>query len=117
MPAQVVVVHQDASVAASLAKAIEANGRTVQAFSDPLLALTALERPGQVELLITCVAFAPGRPHGLSVALMARMKRHEIKLVFLTRPGEEEHVRELGECMLLPVNAQRLAELAERLLA
>lgn len=116
MPAEVVVVLQDSPMAEELASAIRDKGHAVQPFIDPIKALEALERAEKAELLITCIGFPRGKPNGQSLALMARMKRPGIKLVFLTRPGEDRHVCQLGDCVPLPVAVPQLAEFAEELL-
>lgn len=117
MPAQVVVVLDNAETAALLARTLRANGHGVQPFSDPMLALDALERAQHVELLITCLRFAPGRPTGRSIALMTRYKRPDIKLILLCHAEEEEFAADLGRCLGLPVDVPKVAAAAEQLLA
>lgn len=117
MPAQVVVVLQNASVAKELSDAIQANGHTVQPFTDPLQALDALERAEKIELLITCIQFPANKPNGRSLALMAKMKRPGIKVIFISRPGEEQHVSDLGSCLPPPIDVLQVSTLAEKLLA
>lgn len=116
MPAQVVVVLQDSVALNAVACAIRSNGHTVQPFVDPLRALSALEQAHKVELLITCVSFVTGKGNGRSLVLMTRMKRPDVKCIFLVQPGEDHHVRDLGECLPLPVDVPRLAQLAEAML-
>lgn len=116
MPAQVVVVFHDPKITEELAYAIRSNGHVVQPFTDPMLALNALEQAQKVELLITCVQFSAGKPNGRSLALMARRKRPGIKCMFLTRPGEDQHVRDLGECVSLSTHIPSLAGMADALL-
>lgn len=117
MPAQVVVVLQEAAVAEELAEAIRTSGRTVRSFTDPLEALEALEQAEKAELLITCIGFPPGKPNGKSLALMGRMRRPGIKLIFLTRPGEDQHVCDLGECLPLPADVPKLTAMTTTLLS
>lgn len=117
MPAQVVMVLQDDLALGGLANAIRANGHTVQPFTDPMDALTALEQAKRVELLITCLQFPPGKPNGQALARMARMKRPGIKCIFVVMPGEGEHVEDMGDCVPMPVDVPRIAALAEELLS
>lgn len=117
MPAQVVVVLDDADTVRALTNAIRANGHTVQPFTDPLAAMNALEGAKKAELLITCIAFPTGKGNGRSLALMARYKRPGIKLIFLCHPRDEEHIGDLGRCLPLPVDVPKVVGLAERLLA
>lgn len=116
MPAQVVVVLDEIEAAGALAHSIRANGHTVEPFTDPIQAMGALEQAKRAELLITCVQFPAGRGNGRSLALVARMKRPGIKLIFLCRPHDEEHIGDLGHCLPLPVNVRKVVELAEQLL-
>lgn len=101
----------------AVADAIRGNGHTVQAFDDPLPALDALEQPRRVELLITGVRFAPGKPNGQSLALMARMKRPGIKAIFICPPEEQQHIADLGQSLAPPVDVQAVIVLAEQLLS
>lgn len=117
MPAQVVVVLDDADAVEAVMNAIRAHGHSVQPFTDPMQALEALEGARRVRLLITCVSFPAGKGNGRSLALMARLKRPTIKLLFLCRPEEEDYIRDLGQCLTLPVDVPKVAELAEQLLA
>lgn len=117
MPAQVVVVLQDSAVVDAVTNAIRANGHTVQPFTDPILALAAVERAKRMALLITCVQFPPGKPNGRSLALMARQKRPGIKLIFICEPRQEQYVADLGPRLPPPVEVPKVAALAEQLLA
>ena len=116
MPAQVVVVFPDPAVLDGLASAIGANGHTVRTFADPMLALNALDQAQHVELLITGVHFSSGKPNGRSLALMARLRRPGIRLIFICSLEEEEHVADLGRCLRPPVDVPAVAALAETLL-
>lgn len=117
MPAQVVVVLQDSATVDGLTSAFRANGHTVQPFTDPMLALAAVEQAKRMELLITCVQFPSGKPNGRSLALMAQQKRPGIKLIFICEPRQEPHVADLGLCLPSPVDAAKVAALGEQLLA
>lgn len=117
MPAQVVLVHQDSAVLNALTNSLRANGYTVQPFTDPMEALTALEQAKRVQLLVTCVQFPSGTPNGQALARMARHKRPGIKCIFLTQPGESEHVADLGDSLPMPVDVPKVAGLPEQLLS
>jgi hypothetical protein len=66
-------------------------------------------RDGQsVELLITRVNLPPGSPHGVSLAMMARRKIPDLKVLFIARPEQQEHTDGIGEFIpLLSYQARR----------
>ena len=103
LPACVIFVHDDPAFLASAASAIQRSGYTVAAFSDPMQALSTLEKAKSAELLVTRAEFSRGKPNGVSLALMARVRRPGIKVLFMGRPEHDEHTRGLGD--LLPADA------------
>ena len=117
MPAQVVIVLPDSAELEDLAGAIRVNGHSVQTFADPLPALEALEQARRIELLITSVKFPPGKSNGQALALMTRMRRPRIKVIFICPADEQEHIADLGYCLPPPVDVQAVAALVEDLLS
>ena len=67
MPAPVVLVHNDPEFLETAKASLEAAGFVVASFSSPMLALTALETPHTVNLLITGNFFGPGQPNAVSL--------------------------------------------------
>jgi DNA-binding response OmpR family regulator len=116
MPAEVVIIHPDSPTASALAVAFRARGWTVRYYADPLLAMDALEKASLIELLLTCVRFADGRSNGQALALMARQRRPDVKLLFMCAPSDEHHVCDLGECVALPVDLASVVIKGEKLL-
>lgn len=116
MRAEIVIVHPDSLTASRLAFAFQARGWTVRHYADPLLAMDALEQANLIKLLVTCVAFHDGRSNGISLALMTRSRRPNVKLIFMCAPGDEQHARELGECVALPTDVPAVVEKGEALL-
>ena len=92
MPAAVLVVHnerdtRDLAVTALRAAFLEAVG-----FEDPMAALDAIEKAGsRVRVLVTRVAFKPGKPNGIALARMVRLKRPGTKVVFVAREEYAAH--------------------------
>lgn len=117
MPATVVIVHDDGALTAQTKAALEQNGHDVATFADPMAALQALERARSADLLITRVNFGPGKPHGVSLALMARTRRPQIKVLFVTRPENQQHTEGVGELLPAPAAADDVIAAAERLLS
>jgi hypothetical protein len=68
-------------------------GHDVSTFQDPLDALNAIEAAPRFEILVTRVQFAPGRPNGLALSNMARMKLPGIKVLFTVAPQNVEYTK------------------------
>jgi two-component SAPR family response regulator len=115
MPAAIVLVHDDAEFVEQVVTALRSTGREVAVFSDPMAALDALTEAETVELLITRINFPPGKPHGISLALVARGKRPNIKVLFTARPEFADHVEDIGEFLPVPVKTAKLLAAVERL--
>jgi DNA-binding NtrC family response regulator len=94
MPARIVVVHDDADFVEELAAGIRAESHEVAIFPDPIAAWDALEAAQKTEVLVTRVAFPPGRSNGMALARMAMSKRREIKTIILSRPEYAEEFRD-----------------------
>jgi PleD family two-component response regulator len=91
MPARVVVVLDDLDFANQTVEELAARKYEAIALPNPLTALEALERAARIELLITSAGRAEGQPHGVSLALMARSKRQDVKVVFVGAPEQARH--------------------------
>ena len=70
-----------------------AAGYDVTAFTDTISALAALEAAQWLELLITRVIFPPGQPNGVALAIMARVKKPGVKVLFAALPETREYSR------------------------
>ena len=79
-------------------------------------AVDALDKAQTVELLITRVQFATGKPNGIALARMARFRRRNIQILFTALPEFEQEVKGLGEFMPMPVAVPDVVDAAERLL-
>jgi len=86
------------------------------ASSDPLAALSALEDARRVEVLVTRLHFGPGKSNGVALALMARLKRPGVRVVFLEKADDPELTAGLGEVAEGPVDAASLTDLVDKLL-
>lgn len=81
-----------------------------------MAALTAPEAAQQVEVLVTRVRYAPGKPNGIALALMARRKRPGIRMLFAVLPEFEVNAAGLGEFLAMPVSVAEVVETVLRLL-
>ena len=116
MPARVVVVLDDLEFADQAVGGLAAQNYEAIALPDPLAALDALESAVRVELLITCTIHAEGQPNGVSLALMARAKRRDVKVIFVGTREQAQHTEGLGTFLTSPVTVEVVVETAVSLL-
>ena len=117
MPAAVLVVHnerdtRDLAVTALRAAFLEAVG-----FENRMAALDAMEANSRVRVLVTRVDFGPGKPNGIALARMVRVKRPSTKVVFVAREEYAAHAEGLGVFLPMPLtNPDILVATVSRLL-
>ncbi|HEX4113542.1 MAG TPA: hypothetical protein VH020_13500 [Stellaceae bacterium] len=118
MPARIVVVHDDPEFLQSVCNALQFDGHdSVAGLSDSLMALSALEVAESVDLLITGMHFPQGKPNGISLALIARRMRPNVKILFAAPPEDQKHADGLGEFLPAPVSIPYLIAIVRGLLA
>jgi hypothetical protein len=115
-PAQVVVVLDDLDFADQTVKKLAARKYKAIALPSPLAALDALEGAVGVEVLITCTVHVEGQPNGVSLALMARSKHRNVKVVFVGTPEQARHTERLGTFLTSPITVEEVVETAVRVL-
>jgi DNA-binding NtrC family response regulator len=103
MPAQIVLVHDEEAFRTNVTTALEAEGYTVACYPDALAAADALSAVNLVELLITRAHFRPGRSNGANLAMMLKVQKPRLRVIFVAAPEAHEHVARLGVFMLAPV--------------
>jgi DNA-binding response OmpR family regulator len=59
-------------------------GYKVIAVPDTMTALRALDEGGRIDLALVDVMMPPGQPHGLSFAKLAKVKRADLPVIFMT---------------------------------
>jgi DNA-binding NtrC family response regulator len=116
MPARVVVVHDEPGFVGELVAALHLAGHQVADFTDPLAAWDALAAARLTEVLITGVQFPAGKSNGLALALMARVKRPGIQVIFTARPQFARECEDAGMFLPLPVSVPHVAKTVELLL-
>ena len=77
------VVHEDADTRELALGALRAADHEAVAFVDPIVALDAIEADSRVRVLVTGATFPAGKPNGVSLGCMVRVKRPGVKIVFL----------------------------------
>src|SRR6266404_6483909 len=114
MPGNIIMVHDDPRFIEEATAALRSAGHDIATFGDPMEALNALEAAQHIDILITRVRFAPGRPHGVALANMALLKRPGLKVLFTVAPENIEHAEGVGEFVAAPIDIPELvAKVAE----
>ena len=111
------VVDDDADFCETVSQLLQRAGFAVAMATDFQPALAALEGPQRIDLLITDVVM-PSRVNGMALSRMARMRRRDIKVIYVTGfdiPGLENEA--LGPVLRKPVDDQTLIAEVERALA
>ena len=116
MPAQIVLVHDDAAFADAVSGALRESGFEVMVFPDPLVALDAIGAASRMELLITRAHFSAGLSNGQALALMGRDKRPGLKVLFVCRPENAKYVEDLGHVVTAPAAVSHVVSAAARLI-
>ena len=96
MPARIVVADDDPEFVNNTVMALRGAGYDVAAFADSMSALAALEVAQLVEVLITGLEFPEGLPNGVSLGLMARLKRPGVNVLLRRRREEPDVYRGCG---------------------
>jgi DNA-binding NtrC family response regulator len=104
MAVRVVVVHDEPDVGMEVAVALKVAGYEVDMFPDPMIALDALESSVDISVLITDLEFSPGKPNGISLARMARIRRPGLQVVIVGRPEFAAHADGLGAFVPAPID-------------
>jgi hypothetical protein len=107
VPTSIVLVHDVAEFVEHTATALRAVGYAVTTFSDTMTAIDALENEQPVDILITRVNFAPGQPNGVAFALMARVRRPGLNVLFVGLPERFPYTEGVGVLLPAPVNRRR----------
>ena len=116
MPAQIVVVLDEPEAAGQVVALLNAQGRDAASLADSMAALDALGGAVRIELLVTCLDHGPGQPNGISLALLARQRRPDLKLLFVGDAELAHFAAGLGTFLTTPVRSEDLVSAAVQLL-
>ena len=116
MPARVVVVLNEPQLGEEVADSLRKMGYETLAMPDSMVALDALESAALIELLVSSINFPAGKPNGISLALMARVRRPELNVIFLGSPDYAQCSAGLGEIIQTPASAPEIVQHATNLL-
>ena len=117
LPGRVLLVDDDQVLAEALAQVLRGAGYQVQLAPDYRLALEVLESDAPVDLLV-CDIVMPDRVNELALGRMARLRRPELKIIYITGhdiPGIEDEA--LGPVLRKPIDNDLLIAEIERVLA
>jgi CheY-like chemotaxis protein len=114
---RILVVEDDPAFGDSTARVLRAAGFEVYLAPDHRLALEDLESTRPIALLITDIVM-PDRVNGVALSRMARMRRPELKVIYLTAydiPGVEDEA--IGPVLRKPIEEEQLIAEVRRVLA
>lgn len=117
LPGRVLFVDDDQVFAEASAQVLRGAGYEVQIAPDYRLALEVLESNALVDLLV-CDIVMPDRVNGLALGRMARLRRPELKILYITGhdiPGVEDEA--LGPVLRKPIDNDLFVAEIERVLA
>ena len=112
----ILLVEDDEATGAAYSKILRAAGYDVSVAMDFRLALEILEAERPLDLLLIDIVM-PGSVNGLALARMARMRRKNLKVIYMTGysiPGAEREV--LGPILFKPIDDARLIDEIKRVL-
>ena len=116
-PRRILFVDDDQMLAMALARVLRGAGYEVQLAPDYRLALEVLESSAPIDLLVSDIVM-PDRVNGLALGRMARLRRPELKIIYVTGhdiPGVEDEA--LGPVLRKPIDNDLLVAELERVLA
>jgi two-component system, cell cycle sensor histidine kinase and response regulator CckA len=90
-------------------KILENAGFAVTAAPDHREALDVLDGDSHVDLLLTDVIFPKGRIHGFALARIARMRRRDIKVLYITGYDGSE-AEAFGKVLHKPISNEQLID-------
>src|SRR3978361_204441 len=80
----ILVVEDDESFRYSIARHLTDAGYVVITAPDSMAALRELSSGSRIDLLLTDIVMPQGKPHGIALARMARMRRTRLPIVLMT---------------------------------
>jgi DNA-binding NtrC family response regulator len=91
--AHILLIEDDEGLAYALAAALTRAGHHVVTELNGMSALKTLDTDVPFDLLLTDIRLPAGQPHGVALACMARWKRPNLAVIFMTgHPDLREHV-------------------------
>jgi CheY-like chemotaxis protein len=114
----ILLVEDDASLAYALSKSLRNAHYHVITALDGLAAIKALDRDVRIDVLLTDIVLPSQQPHGFALAKLARRKRPDLAVIFMTGYGELGENIDGDRILLKPIETQTvLNEIAAKVRA
>lgn len=116
MRSTVLVVEDDELVRGSLAEGLAMAGYSVVSVPTTTDALRELENGRSIDVALIDIKMPPGHPHGFALGRMARLRRPDLPLVFISgHPALAELDEPPERCRVLikPVRLREVVEVLE----
>jgi two-component system chemotaxis response regulator CheY len=115
--ATILLVEDDDILRDIIEFTLQDEGYDVVATGDSMAALDLLEAR-QIDLVMTDIVMPIGKPHGIAVARMARMKNGRVPLIVVTSDPDlaKEGDTLLAEVFIKPIDMDKLLETMARML-
>jgi CheY-like chemotaxis protein len=113
----ILLVDDDKTFSEAVGQLLRRANFEVTIAADFRVALEVLEAEGQVDLLISDIVM-PSSVNGIALSRMARLRRRELKVMYITGyniPGIENEA--LGPILRKPIDETKLVSEVERVLA
>jgi DNA-binding NtrC family response regulator len=104
MLTHVVLAHDERAFLRACGFLLRRAGYIVEAFDNSMSALSRLEHPDHIEVLVTRTRFPLGQPNGVALANMARIQKPGIKIVITSVPELANYSEGLGVVLQPPVS-------------
>jgi CheY-like chemotaxis protein len=114
-PSHILLVDDDEAYRTAAARALQNAGFNVVAVADYRDALSHLEGSDPIDLLIADIVM-PNRVHGFALARMARMRRRNLKVLYMTA-YDVPTVEAVGKVLRKPILDDDLIREAQSVLA
>jgi DNA-binding NtrC family response regulator len=115
--AHILLVDDDVACGEAYSRALRQAGYVVSVATDFRLALELLEAEQPLDLLMVDIVM-PGSVNGLALSRMARMRRKQLKIMYVTGYNIPNAEREaLGPILMKPVDDEQLVTEVNRILA
>jgi CheY-like chemotaxis protein len=116
----ILFVEDDPASGYAITRVLERAGYLVVHAPDYRDALARLDAPEPIDLLLTDIRLPAGTPHGFALGRMARMRRREIRVLYLTGVvdlPENELANALGRVLRKPIEPEALLREIDQALA
>jgi hypothetical protein len=110
MPARIVVVLKDRELADATVSALVADGHDALAVHDSMVALALLKQATDIELLVASTYFGRGKPTGAALALMTKLRRPDLKVIFTANPELVPLLEDIGRVIVEPISPSLVVE-------